>query len=289
MAIDQPSLQGECYRCGYDLRGIADDQACPECGLLAERSRRVTDELHNTRPKWLRSISLGVVLIIIAVLLLSPAWLRLQSGMFFGAWIFLDQRIFIVVSRTLIGLFLFCGVLLVARSEGYSPADQNDRRLRRWLRILAAIPLATACGAALLAYAWTVYRIYLGPLVLEADMLSLLSAIPCAVLPLLLFLHLRGVAHRARSAHLAEHCVIVGTGASLAIFCIAAMAFLVSESGGPVGTRAWEAVILAGVVFAWLFIIWSLYLLGRFAIAFHLAARQLRRKWRRDDRSAATV
>ena len=28
----------ECYRCGYALIGIANDQACPECGLLAERS-----------------------------------------------------------------------------------------------------------------------------------------------------------------------------------------------------------------------------------------------------------
>ena len=28
-------LSGECLRCGYDLRGIANERACPECGLLA--------------------------------------------------------------------------------------------------------------------------------------------------------------------------------------------------------------------------------------------------------------
>ena len=41
----------DCYRCGYPLLGIDDEQACPECGLLARRSRRQTDELHNTRPE----------------------------------------------------------------------------------------------------------------------------------------------------------------------------------------------------------------------------------------------
>jgi hypothetical protein len=37
-----------------------------------------------------------------------------------------------------------------------------------------------------------------------------------------------------------------------------------------------------------LFILWSLYLLVRFAIAFWIAAGRLRRKWTRDDRSLTT-
>src|SRR2546430_3389303 len=62
-----------CYRCGYDLRGIADDQPCPECGLLARRSRRASDELHNTRPRWLRRISRGANLILLAIVV-AVAW-----------------------------------------------------------------------------------------------------------------------------------------------------------------------------------------------------------------------
>jgi hypothetical protein len=38
-----------------------------------------------------------------------------------------------------------------------------------------------------------------------------------------------------------------------------------------------------------LFLLWSTYLLIRFAIAFHIAARNLRRQWLRDDRSNAGV
>src|ERR1700677_3256319 len=36
-----------------------------------------------------------------------------------------------------------------------------------------------------------------------------------------------------------------------------------------------------------LFLLWSLYLLIRFAIAFRMASRKLRRSWLRDDRSLA--
>jgi len=35
-------------------------------------------------------------------------------------------------------------------------------------------------------------------------------------------------------------------------------------------------------------VLWSVYLLIRFAIAFHSAARQLRQKWKRDDRATAS-
>ena len=55
----RPISTPDCFRCGYDLRGIADDHACPECGLLAGRRRRATDELHATRPKWLRKVFHG--------------------------------------------------------------------------------------------------------------------------------------------------------------------------------------------------------------------------------------
>jgi hypothetical protein len=47
----------------------------------------------------------------------------------------------------------------------------------------------------------------------------------------------------------------------------------------------WFAMMLIAAVAAMLFIMWSLYLLIRFAISFHKAARQMKTKWRRDDRA----
>jgi hypothetical protein len=44
-------------------------------------------------------------------------------------------------------------------------------------------------------------------------------------------------------------------------------------------------ILLIACVAGVLFILWSLYLLIRFAVSFHLAARQMKHKWRRDDRA----
>src|SRR3712207_3483647 len=86
-----PTLTDVCYRCGYDLRTLADNQPCSECGLLAARSRRPTDELHHTRPGWLRRLAWGVWLILLAMatpfvgaggfeLLRQYAWNGVQSA-----------------------------------------------------------------------------------------------------------------------------------------------------------------------------------------------------------------
>src|SRR5688500_12763630 len=73
---DDDAVSGDaCFRCGYALHGIADDQPCPECGLLAERSRRPTDELHSTRPGWLRRLALGTFRLLMTVVaaVIGPA------------------------------------------------------------------------------------------------------------------------------------------------------------------------------------------------------------------------
>ena len=111
---------------------------------------------------------------------------------------------------------------------------------------------------------------------------------------LLLFAQLRGLATRARSAHLAEHCTIVsiGTAASLIYVFLATYVLMLGMLGrfGDNWTErsnvALTLVLLIGVT-GILFPLWSLYLLVRFAMAFFIVARQLRGQWRHDDRAAA--
>jgi hypothetical protein len=122
-----------------------------------------------------------------------------------------------------------------------------------------------------------------------------LGIIGLPLLSLLLFLHLRGLAKRAGSAHLAEHCLIVGIGSAATVMYVFAAAEIL-EHGQRWGLdEYWDArskvsLALALIlrVAACFFTLWSLYLLIRFAIAFARVAREIRGKWKRDDRSLET-
>ena len=143
----KPSNSGtdDCYRCGYDLRGIDNTRPCPECGLLAERSRHVTDELHNTRPRWLGNLSRGVWLILLAI----PLSIFIGIVVFAVDTVLVDSLALWRLPRLIVwsllhdvpsALFLV-GVILLTVRENYPPADKQDRILRRFLRIAAALPL----------------------------------------------------------------------------------------------------------------------------------------------------
>jgi hypothetical protein len=284
---------GQCYRCGYDLRGIADDQPCPECGLLAERSRRVTDELHNTRPKWLRTIARGSNLILLAIVTVVAWTLFLHNDVgFIVSYMSMRHPDFGLWGLDFALLIFLLGVALLTRREGYAPADLADRWLRRLLRVVPLFLVAAAVTE------WIYFAIFWPQRYFSDDsavipVLMLLCFAGSFLLPFLIFLRLRGLAVRARSAHLAEHCLIVGIGASLAICYIFAIGFT-SYYSQELGLdnywwgRSNVALVLMLVMATGgiLFILWSLYLLIRFTISFNRAARQLRHKWTRDDRAA---
>src|SRR4051812_3038328 len=127
------SASDECLRCGYSLHGIANDQPCPECGLMAAASRRLTGDLHETRPQWLRSLSRGVMLLILAILMagFTPFYevplrnftYRLAERMHFGwptlMWIGAMTPMF---WAALLGALFLAGVLLLTVREQYEPA-----------------------------------------------------------------------------------------------------------------------------------------------------------------------
>lgn len=69
IAQDQP-----CIGCGYNLRGLAKDQACPECSRPVERSLR-GELLRDANPDWLAQLADGMGWIAVSyVLALLMAW-----------------------------------------------------------------------------------------------------------------------------------------------------------------------------------------------------------------------
>ena len=119
----------------------------------------------------------------------------------------------------------------------------------------------------------------------------ILGAIP---LPILLFGQLRSIAHRARSAHLAEHSTIVGIGNSLTFVYVGFFMLVAEISRGAAWGHNWLgrssialALMTVLAVSALLFAMWNAYLLVRFAVAFAKAARIQRQLWQAGDRAVS--
>jgi hypothetical protein len=299
------ALPDECYRCGYDLRGVSDDQPCTECGLLAARSRRPTDELHETRPGWLRRLSFGVWLILLGLAMLV-AWPYLTfvfrfNGPVQNATGYAFKAHMIWAGADLAAMLFVTGIVLLTSVEGYEPADQQDRWRRRWLRLAALPPIiALAITHVTTQYqvsamtAWMAgRRNYVNtPSEFLAMIVFLLLTIGLVPLPLLLMVQLRSLAKRARNADLAEHCVIVGVGNTITLIYGPILRWIINspETFGLSPNwynRSTIALVMVGTLIALslLFALWNVYLLVRFAIAFGSASRKLRRQWHRDDRA----
>jgi hypothetical protein len=321
-SVGEPQLAeiaGECYRCGYSLLGVAEEQPCPECGLLAGRSRRPTDELHHSRPGWLRRLSWGVWLILFS-LAIGAAWP--SSVDYIREWLWehvMSPRLSRnawppkMPPRWAMSLYyqapwlgadvaavaLSVGLMLISRREGFAPADAADRWRRRLLRLLALLPLAAMGIVHVTSHQQSIsamgrYSIN-GPQLGEwGTDAMLIITLGCAPLPALLFFQLRSLAKRARSAHLAEHCAIVGVGNSLTLLYIPICLTLMEKAGrwglghnwasrSPVALGFVLVMFLSAILFA----LWNAYLLLRFAVAFGRASRRLRTQWRQSDRSMA--
>lgn len=292
----------QCYRCDYQLHGILDEQPCPECGLLAGRSRRHTDELHNTRPRWLSTLSRGVFLILIALLIAMSwpffYWQFMLPGIrwtgFFGMLYYASGTQLSVLGFDIAAIVLMFGIWLLATREGYEPADRQDREYRIWLRVAAFAPL----------FGMTFMHIYLAEIVARAWTNEpeirwllwtaiLFLSIGSMPIPLLICLRMRSVAWRARSAHLAEHCVILGLGTAATLLLLPAVCILMEYGNRWIGSN-WTnnstsslLLILTLIVAGMLFWLWSVYLLIRFAVAFRRASRELKQKWKRSDHAIA--
>ena len=57
-----------CRHCGYNLRGMTEDRACPECGTAVGRSL-LGDQLRFSDPQWVRTLARGAKWILTSVLL----------------------------------------------------------------------------------------------------------------------------------------------------------------------------------------------------------------------------
>lgn len=201
-----------------------------------------------------------------------------------GAWGITLSRYLTLADVVVPPLVFWIGLFLLTSREGYPPADRVARPWAIALRVASLTPIAMI-GLPIWIGQFGPPLPYQSVNVIELT-LAFLGLTP---LPFLLFYYLRQLAHRARSPHLAEHCLIVGCGAS---FCILLTTFFVmtpeSFPHGPGGSL--DLLLIAFIASTYLlFILWSAFLFICFAISFNKAARQLRHEWKRDDRAETPV
>lgn len=305
---DATSTEPACLRCGYDLRGVPDDAACPECGLLAERSRRPTDALRDARPKWLRSLSAGVWLMLLAVafgvawpVFMDPQYI-LPIVQYFVDYLSTLTPMYIMVwllgpgGIAFASALFWAGAFLVTRPE-FSPQRQKmagGTRLRRAIRLLAAVPaLGITVITGISLYQWI--NSTGGSNTATLASLAIAFVLAIVPLPVLLMALLRALAVRLGSPHLAEHCRIVGwlaAGAIVTGMCIIVL-FENAEKLGlspnfTEGGLAYLLAMLTAMTAMLLSALWFLYVMIRFALFFGRESRARRRAWRDADRSRPT-
>jgi hypothetical protein len=126
-----------CRRCSYNLRTLASDAICPECGTPVALSMG-SDWLHYSDPNWLRTLRIGAWLATVGLvvsILFGPIeqWISHSSG---------PQPFGIKSLSTLLGyLLLLTGAWLISTPDPSAPGADAVRR-RQILRILTYVKLA---------------------------------------------------------------------------------------------------------------------------------------------------
>ena len=126
-----------CIRCGYNLRGLASDGQCPECGTPIERSRR-GNILAAADSAWLAGLCRGLTLVIAAVAVHSAG---LLLG-FLDIAPLVDREVAIeAVRRGVSAVLLLAGVVLLTSLDPRLTLAEHPVVLRKVARGIATAAL----------------------------------------------------------------------------------------------------------------------------------------------------
>jgi hypothetical protein len=283
-----------CARCAYNLRGLALDGRCPECGAPIARSVH-GNLLRYADPDWLDKVRFGTTLKLWNLLIMVVLAITVGAGVYLGI-----SRGILPIAQLIGGCLGLWALFLVTSPEPTVGADEDPITLRKVVRTAAVfgffgeqlkeaaqlgdLPVAVIVGASVLA------------------LVSLVAAFGE-------FVYFRRFARRIPNEGLARSTTIVMWGFVISGGLVAtvggvaaATVFVSGAAPAPRGATAAAAVsiglsvcVLVMVFFG--FGIWYIVLLFRYHSAFKTAAAQARHmdveqtgsQTRTGDEAASTV
>ena len=133
-----------CVGCGHNLRGIASDECCPECGVPVTRSMG-GDLLSAADPRWLERLCRGQLYLAIIPVALIALWVTMLPLEAAFDDFLRENRHFIIVTRAIQGLLWFACLLL-----GVVGVTTRDPRLTFTERPIGLRRLARGAAVAVL-------------------------------------------------------------------------------------------------------------------------------------------
>jgi len=257
-----------CRRCAYNLRGLSEDSACPECGTAVGRSL-LGDQLRFSDPVWVRTLASGMTWIVWGIFL----------GILLGVLIMIVE--FALPNTDPLTLSLIGSVPSLVALVGYwrVTAPEPDvmevkaltlRSFVRWTMVPSAVINLVV-----------LFGIYIDPLI--AHSIGVLGSLIGLAGYLALFVYARRLALRVPDEGLAHQTRVVmwGTVISLGtlMVSIAIIALTATSTASPTPSLvAAVPLCMAGIAYL-VFAIWSLVLIVRYQRAASAAADSAERTW----------
>ena len=272
-----------CLACGYRLRGLAPEGACPERGTLVGRSIH-GNLLRFCDPHWIGRLALGAQFIVAA--LIVNFLLNCCCG---GCALLEDMGRAPIANSVALGIattLRFIGYWLLTTADPSTSDTDGGLEARQVARVAGLVqfplalilPLSSIFGHPPTAVALTVANVAIGVVALLA-----------------IFIYGRQLALRIPDQRLARQTRRV-------MWCLVASYLMVRIGGATVaatlgitgtplppglGGTGTLAVVLAGAMLVFVFVfVWTLLLADSYVKALKLAALQARLNWALDPRSA---
>ncbi len=266
-----------CRQCGYNLRGMAADKLCPECGTEVGRSL-LGDQLRYSEPRWVRKLARGLRWIFISVIMLL---LMIASGMLMlPIMIFLgDQFGLIPFFMAALGLLMFVcpvcyllGVWFLTSREPLviEPSELNVRSILRWSVVLAVLT-------------GFINTMLLGSVSITSGIFSYVPLVMHVVGAILLFIYTRRLALRAPDYELASQTRNVMWGLTVTFVGIVGFQMLETVLSGPTTSNnivMWLSIPVCMLTIGLLvFVIRTFFLLNYYRRVFNQTITDAEQTW----------